>query len=273
MGIARLFARDLDDLCRRLAEEYSLVAVTPTPIPSLWWEHVVRFIAWWPIKSLLFVVGLLAMFAAISAPGHGWPEGVALGAFGLVFFGSWLIGLADSMELVLFLLGTGLLAAELITPGFGLLGATGLALLGASLLLSFQTFLVPETPAQWAELRDNLGKTLLAFGLAVVGLAALLRFAPQLGRLGGLVHHDALPAPAPGPAEARVERLAPTGASGVAATVLKPAGKVRVEGETFPALAESGWVDEGAAVVVVGRRGGELIVAPRPEARGSEVVP
>lgn len=268
MGVARLFARDEDELCRALAEEFSLAAVIPTPVPGLWWEDVVRFIVWWPIKSLLFVIGLLALFVAVSTPGHGWPEATALAAFGLVFCGSWLIGLADSMEIVLFLLGVALLAAELLTPHFGLLGLSGITLIMASLLLSYQTFLVPQSDSQWAELRGNLGKTLLAFGGATVGLMVLVRFVPRLGRLGGLVHEAALPATvAPTAAEVRGEQVAAIGATGAAVTALRPAGKVRVGEETFGAVAESGWVDAGAAVVVIGRRGNELVVSARPEAQ------
>ena len=269
MGIARLFALDEEDLCTKLAEEYSLAGVRPLPVAGLWWEHVVRFFAWWPIKSLLFVVGLLSLMVAVTSPGHGWPEGIVLIAFGLFFGSSWLIGLADSIEVVMFLLGVALLVGEMLSPGFGVLGISGLLLLAASLLLSFQTFLVPETPAQWAVFRLNIGKTLLVFGGAVVGLTVLVRFAPSMGRLGGLVHHGSLPTEAEkSAAQVQLEELAPVGATGSAATVLRPVGKVRLGGTTFEAVAESGWVAEGAVVVVVGRRGNELVVAERPEATG-----
>ena len=268
MGIARLFARDEAELCRALAEEHSLAAVVPTPVPGLWWEDVVRLLVWWPVKSLLFVIGLLSLFVAVSTPGQGWPEAAALGAFGLVFFGSWLIGLADSMELVLFVLGVALLLAELLTPHFGLLGLSGLVLLMASLLLSYQTFLVPQSEAQWAELRGNVGKTLLAFGGATLGLMLLVRFVPRFGRLGGLIHQGSLPATvAPTQAEVRGEQVAAIGATGSAATTLRPAGKVRVGDEVYGAVAESGWIDAGTVVVVMGRRGNELVVAARPEAQ------
>lgn len=264
MGISRLVAADEASLLQALATEFSLGEVVPVHEASLWWEHVVRWITWAPIKLLLFAVGVVALAVALSAPGQGVPELVAALAFGAVFFGSYLIGLADHVEVLLLVVGAALLAVELfVTPGFGVLGVAGLVAVAASLLLSFQKFVLPQTPAEWSLFRLNVGRTVLGVSGALAALVITARFVPRL-RLFRHLSLERTLATTVEPTAA--QELAPVGTSAEAATVLRPVGKVRVGQDVFDAVAEDGFVPTGAAVVVVGHRVGQLVVAARPEA-------
>lgn len=266
MGVARFFASSEQDLCRQLAEEFSFSQVAPEPAPSLWWPSLVRFLTWWPIKVLLFVCGLVAVLVAAAHPGLGAPELVAVLCFGAVFLGSYLIGLADWVEVLLLAAGLLLLGVEVfVTPGFGVVGGLGVLCVFAALLLSFQSFVIPATPADWDALGANLGKTALGFLLSVFGTGLALRYLPgtRLGR--GLVHEHHLEAT---PLETAAHRLAPLGARGVARTPLRPVGRVRVGGQEFDARARDGLLPPGAEVVVVGHQGHELVVANPVEGVG-----
>lgn len=264
MGIARLIAADEAALLAGLATEFSLGEVAPVREGSLWWEHVVRWITWTPVKLLLFAVGVVALGVALSAPGQGVPELVAALAFGAVFFGSYLIGLADHVEVVLLVVGAALLAVELfVTPGFGVLGVAGLAAVSAALLLSFQKFVLPQTPAEWSLFRLNVGRTVLGVSGAMAALVVAARLVPRLSVFRHLALDRTLPATVEPSA---AQELVPVGTSAEAATVLRPAGKVRVGEDVFDAVAEDGFVAVGAPVVVVGYRAGQLVVAARPEA-------
>lgn len=271
MGIARLVADDEAALLHGLATEFSLGEVVAMREGSLWWEHVVRWITWTPIKLLLFAVGIVALGIALSAPGQGVPEVVAALALGAVFFGSYLIGLADHVELALLLIGVVLVAIELfVTPGFGLLGVAGLLAVAASLLLSFQKFVLPRTPAEWELFRLNVGRTALGVAGAMAALVASARFLPRVAFLRHLALERTLPAALePTPAQ----ELVPVGTSAEAATMLRPVGKVRIGQDVFEAVAEDGFVAPGAAVVVVGHRAGQLVVAARPEALAPGAAP
>lgn len=264
MGIARILADDEATLLAALALELSVPEVIAVHEGSLWWEHVVRFVTWWPVKVLLFVVGVVALLMALAAPGQGPPEVVAALAFGAVFFGSYLIGLADHVELLLFVFGVALLAVELfVIPGFGLVGAGGIVLVGASLLLSFQKFVLPHTPGEWELFRDNVGRTVLGVTGSIVALMVVARFVPSFRPLRRLALTETLPSTLePTPAQ----ELAPTGTNAETATTLRPVGKVRVGLDVFDAVAEEGFVALGQAVVVIGHRGGQLVVSARPEA-------
>lgn len=264
MGITKIVALDEAQLLAALAAESALPPIVAVHEGSLWWEHVVRLLSWWPVKTLLFIIGLVALAMALSAPGHGVPEAVAIVCLSAVFFSSYLIGLADHVEVVLFVIGAVLLGIELFTPGFGVLGLAGGALMGASLLLSFQKFILPRTPAEWDLFRDNVGRTVLAGVGALAALALVARLAPRFGPLRNLTLADTLPTTMEPTA---AQELAPVGTSAESVTVLRPVGKVRVGQDVFDAVAEEGFVAAGAAVVVVSHRAGQLVVSSRPETR------
>jgi membrane-bound serine protease (ClpP class) len=264
MGIARIIADDEATLLAALAVELSVPEVVAVHEGSLWWEHVVRWVTWWPVKVLLFVIGIVALAIALSAPGQGPPEVIAALAFGAVFFGSYLIGLADHVELLLFVFGLVLLGVELfVTPGFGVVGVAGIVLLGASLLLSFQKFVLPGTPGEWELFRDNVARTVLGGAGGLAALVVLARFAPWFRPFGRLEFTETLPSTLEPTA---AQELAPVGTNAEATTVLRPVGKVKVGLDVFDAVAEEGFVAAGQAVVVIGHRAGQLVVSVRPEA-------
>lgn len=266
MGIARLVCDDEAQLLAALATELSTPPLAATHVPALWWEHVVRWVTWWPIKIALFMLGAIALTIALAHPGTGPPEVVAALCFGAVFFGSYLIGLADHVEATLFVLGVVLLGVELVTPGFGALGVAGIGLIAASLLLSFQAFVLPEGPVEWEAFRINIARTVLGLTGTMLGLLGAARYLPKARALRGLILDPTPQQVPPLPATAG-EELVPVGTSAEASTALRPVGKVKVGLDVFDAVAEEGFLDAGALVVVVGHRSAQLVVTGRPEAR------
>ncbi|MCA8924163.1 MAG: hypothetical protein KDD82_20305 [Planctomycetes bacterium] len=270
MGFCAWVSRDLDELTRQLQTEFSTGPLERSRESVPAWVDVVRLITWWPVKSLLFVVGIVALLFAFATPGTGLPEVTAAVCLGLVYGGSYLIGLADYVEVLLLLLGLGLLLAELFTPSFGLLGLSGLGCLLASLVLSYQTFVIPDTSFEWATLEASAAKTLFAALLSFLGVFVAMRFLPNTRLLRGLVHQHTLSAGAgEGAASGRLTTLAPEGALGRALTVLRPVGKVQIGEQVVGAVAEGDFVDPGDAVVVIGHRGSEAIVSRRPEVQAA----
>jgi membrane-bound serine protease (ClpP class) len=51
------------------------------------------------------------------------------------------------------------------------------------------------------------------------------------------------------------------GADGVAATLLRPGGKVLIGGKMFDAMADSGYIEMDSKILVVAVRGNTLIVS------------
>jgi membrane-bound serine protease (ClpP class) len=149
---------------------------------------------------------------------------------------------------ILFVAAAVLILLDLVTPTFGIIAGIGVVALIAAVWLSF-------TVSNW------LGSAALL--LAIFGAPAytlwLMHVLPR-SRLGkriflpeaGRADADALPE------AGDVARL--VGQAGVAETPLRPSGAVRVAGRRLTGIAESGFVEQGSAVTVVGVSGADLVV-------------
>lgn len=145
-----------------------------------------------------------------------------------------------------------LFAMEILTPFFGVFVGLGLTALTASVFVAYQIHQV-----------FGLVALVFAFVWVPLYLFAVVKILPKtpLGKrlfLGKFRRHDEEPG-----YEDKAERLkAMVGSEGVTATMLRPAGAVRIEGKRLPASAESGTIRQGVPVKVVRATSMELIVRP-----------
>ena len=145
---------------------------------------------------------------------------------------------------------------------------TGVAGLSGTLLVVFSLALValekrPQTSEEWMALLSMMAQ----FGLALVGavlLAVLLAsYLPHIPYLNRLILKPKTDPELPGdePSDAvRPETAALLGAIGVAATPLRPAGKVKFGDEYIDVVAEGTYVEAGTRVQVVEIEGNRIVV-------------
>lgn len=241
-------------------------------------DRLVAVLVSGPAQALLILVGLVALFLEINTPGFGIPGAIAIVSFLGVFGANALLGSVGSFELILFLLGVGLLAVEIfVTPGFGVVGVSGLLSIGAALVFSMQDFVVPDAAWEWELFGRNL--LVVAFGIAaaVVGIAAIALAGPKLrmfdrltlktsirGTAGGPDVPDAASSDLP-PADAEEEGVllaSLLGKRGTASTTLRPVGRADIDGRAYNVEADGKYVSEGTAVEVVRVRGNRIVVKP-----------
>ena len=237
-----------------------------------------------PLWRVLFVViGLISLFLELKSPGHGAGYlGFAL-CMGIFFWLQIFASNAGMIELVLFGAGSALVALEIfVLPGVGVLGFAGFVLLMASIVLSF----LPEGVSIsniWTGKGQSWEMELLNKGLmwsaitliSIVGvvIVGLLKGAtlPGLSRMAltaqvGGTSKSGGPA-VPGGATANAARLvldSLIGQNGTVETVLRPAGKVRLNGVTYDAVSEGGFLKPGVPVVVVKTSANSLVVREQP---------
>lgn len=224
-------------------------------------DRVVSVLTGSGFTSLLILAGLVALFLELSSPGFGFPGAVALTAFATLFVSNLLLGRASSLEILLFVLGIGLLIFEVfVIPGFGVAGTSGLAALAISLILALQRFVIPEFSYQW----DLLGENVLIVVGSIVGavlsallLAMLVKNTPLFSRLT-LTEQQEATAGYTAQESSVGERY--LNREGVAETTLRPAGKVRLDDEVLPAESEGSYIDRGTRVRVVRVDGNRLVV-------------
>lgn len=223
-----------------------------------WAERTSRFLL--GMKGWLFLIGAGALYFALKMPGTGVPEALALICFGLFFGASFVADLAGALEVILFLVGVLLLVVELfILPGFGVAGFLGFGCIIAGVALAA----IPDSgtlPAAPGYLLLDMAKSFL-FG-TIGGLIIMFFVARNLPRLPyfnrlallGPKERGGMPvAPEPAPHDL-------VGARGVAESILRPAGRARIDGQRRDVVAQGAWIQAGTPIRVVSVRGNVIIV-------------
>jgi membrane-bound ClpP family serine protease len=189
-------------------------------------------------------------------------------------FGSYLVGLADITEILLLVLGLAALAVEIfIMPGTIVFGAIGFVSVVAAMILSQQTFIVPNSEAEYGLLTDNLLGLLLVTVGVVAAFAAYVKLLPHIP----IMNRVLLTPPAAHQAGTEPGIVAPSsdvdarrGQVGVAATDLRPSGIIEFpDGARYDAVTAGEFVAAGSAVRVLRRAYQQLVVEQVREAGAS----
>jgi len=229
-------------------------------VSESWSENFVRWIQ--PFLSILMIIGIGAVYTEVKAPGFGIPGIVGIICLGLVFFNQYLVGLADYTEILVFIIGFLLLGMEMfVLPGFGIAGVSAIIVLAVGLVLSFQTFVLPDPSLPWQGelMMKNLGLVMgSALGALVVSMSAVRFVLPRLSKVIKGPYLDATLQ------DSRAQSTKALGISagdeGVALTTLRPSGKVRIKDKKVDAVTQGDFIDPGAQVRVTRVSSGHVIV-------------
>lgn len=243
-----------------------------------WAEHMVGWLEL--LQPFLLVAGFLLLLIEVKTPGIGLPGALGVIFLALALFYSYLVGLAEMQEILVFFLGLAAIAVEIfLLPGTVVFGIVGFLCLVLALVLSRQSFVLPSNAVEEGILLHNLANLTLLF-LVVIALGAamwrLLPHVPWFNRVflpppGG----GAEPASNSAPSGLGLEQsglLALVGRTGTAATVLRPAGTAEIGGERVDVVTEGEFVEAGAALRVLYVDGRRVVVAaePGPSAAGRD---
>ncbi|HET6568350.1 MAG TPA: NfeD family protein [Rhodothermales bacterium] len=206
-----------------------------------------------PLLHVLFLLMMLGgLYFELHAPGLGIAGFVALVGAALFFAPSYLLGLVQSWEAVLFGVGIALVLVEVfLIPGFGFAGITGIALVLFSILAMLVAnvgFAVPNT-AQIVSAVATLAITLVL--LVALGYS-LGRYLPRSELFNRLVLANAPDDGLLTLSDTADELL---GRAGRAVTPLRPSGMAEIEGARVDVITAGEYVAAGTPVEVVNVRG------------------
>jgi membrane-bound ClpP family serine protease len=215
------------------------------------------------LTVLLLVLGFVGIYVELHAPGTGVGGFVSALAFLLFFWSKFLHGTAGWLEVLLFLGGICCVFVEvLVLPGMAIFGLGGGIMILASLVFASQTFILPQTASQLAELRGSLSVVAAATACMVVVALALRRYLPKSPMLRPLLlnpleEHEREDIEY---REAMADFSHLVGRHGTAATHLMPAGKAEFDGQLVDVIAEGMPVERGQVVVVVRAKANRVVV-------------
>ncbi len=260
VGLADGRAESLTELYEEFGHDPKRLA--PIMVDS-WSEELAGFLV--SIKFFLLIGGILMVVLAIQMPGTGMPEALALLCFVFYFIGSYLVGLAEITEILLFVLGIALVIVEIfVIPGTMIAGIAGLIAVLASLFLSLQNFGSAGSYFQQALMTQNLWRLLGVLVAVMVGGFLFSRFLPKIPLFSGLMLNPEAGAPqSTSFAAVGVEDLSGLdGRIGEALTDLRPSGRVLVDGQPYDVFTEGRYLDKGTRIRVLQASGNRIIVEP-----------
>ena len=243
-----------------LSERMGWVDGTLINLEQQWYESFLRFIANPVVSSILMLMMLSGLYFEFQTPGFGFG-GAAAAVGAIMFFAPmYIIGFAQSWEIILFFIGILLIVIEIfIIPGFGVPGIAGVLLiifsLGASLIgnigLDFPS-IDAISQAIW-----TLCITLI---LGIATMVSISKYLPENQYFNKLVLNNATSREGGYTSRTNDEHL--TGATGVAITPLRPSGMANINNKRVDVVSEGGFIDSETPVVVVSVANGRTVVAP-----------
>lgn len=228
------------------------------------------------VTGLLILIGLVALFIELTAPGIG-VGGLVAGLCALLFFWShFLGGTAGWLEVTLFVAGLSFVAAEVfLIPGLGIPGIMGVILLFASVILAGQDFVIPNTVDDWNRTLTSVMVTLLSFVSFLVAAVLITKNMGRIPLLQGIIL-DPNDRAGEEDNQSNPQSKAPNtldgvsvGDWGIADSLLRPAGRVKIKGRVFDVISDGTFVDPGTSVQVVKIHGNVITVA-EAEPEGSK---
>ncbi|MDR2921355.1 MAG: nodulation protein NfeD [Tannerella sp.] len=224
-------------------KEYELTSYSPS-----WSDNLKGFLMNPIFQSILILIIIGGIYFELQTPGVGFPLAAAIVAAILYFSPLYIEGLAQNWEILLFVVGLILIALEIfVIPGFGIAGVSGIILVVAGFFLSLLDNV--NFNFEGVSTTDTGRATLTVLIGFVLGTVSVVWLSSKIGTTG-LFRRVALVADLENTTSSPVLTDL-IGKEGVAYTVLRPSGKVTIEGELYDAVSESGYIEKGTAVRIV----------------------
>ena len=237
-------------------KKYELIVFEPD-----FWDNLKGLLMSGVVQSLLIMLIIWGIYFELQAPGIGLPLGLALTAAVLYFAPLYMDGLAANWEILIFLIGLVLLAIELfVIPGFGIAGISGIILIMAGLILS----LLNNVDFDFNNVNQKDVGVAIFIVTAGMGLAfgLILYISSKIGSKGlfkNIALNETMET-SEGYIGVSMDQVQLIGKIGEASTVLRPSGKVKIDGVVYDAISIQSFIEKGASVKVVKYETGQIYV-------------
>jgi membrane-bound serine protease (ClpP class) len=272
-GVARTEADSIGAALDFLAERDG-VKITRPPIKfeTNWSEQMVRWINNPAIMGVLVMLAMLGVYMEMSSPGLGLPGLVAVICVTIIIGSKFLIGMANWVEIAIFILGMLLLAVEIfVIPGFGVAGATGIiciivGLFGMLIKNDPGQIPWPTTDFDWDILTKGLMGVFAGFAGFVFVAWLLGKYIPRSEFLSALMLK---PAFSPNQKYGRVSLTSPPedkkksvkiGDTGIVISPLRPSGTAEFNGAVVDVVAQAEFIEKDVSVEIAEIHGNRVVV-------------
>jgi len=214
------------------------------------------------VSGILIIIIIGGIYFELQTPGLGFSIIIAIIAALLYFAPLYLEGLAAHWEILVFIAGIALIAVEIFAiPGFGVAGISGIVFVVTGLTLS----LVNNVGFDFTEVNTNklissLFLVIISIFISIIASFFITKSLFTKNRFFGSLALETVASSSEGFSSSDDNYQEMIGRKGIAHTILRPAGKVKIGEEVFDATALTGYIDKSEKIEVVKYETGQLFV-------------
>ncbi|WP_225217575.1 NfeD family protein [Sporosarcina gallistercoris] len=252
VGYSEGTVANFDELLAKIGKKDAVI-ISSDPTFS---EQIARFITNPVVVPILLSIAGLGLIVELYSPGFGVAGTMGVSALLLFFYGHLIAGLAGYETILLFLLGAGLIVAELFLP-HGIAGIAGAVAVTGSIIMA------GANPAYMAL------SVLIAIVIAITGMVVIMKFfGKKLHLLNRMILMDATDTESG--YVSNVNRIDWLGKTAITLTPLRPSGAIVMDGERIDVVSEGNYIDKGKHVKIVKVEGSRTVVRELQEMEGNE---
>lgn len=248
-GYCEGIAENMDEVLQKAQlNNAELIEYHPTFL-----EKIIFFLMNPVIQGLLIMLIIGGIYFELQTPGVGFPLIAAITGAVLYFAPLYLEGLAEHWEILLFIVGIGLLMIEIfVTPGFGLIGTIGVIAVIIGLTLSMIDNIVFTIDGALFPALGKAVSIVIFFFLCSFFLSLYLsqKLFTNQGRFKHLTLNTTQKIEE-GYIGVEIKTAQIVGKQGTAATTLRPSGKIEIENIWYDAVSEDGFIDIHEPIEVI----------------------
>ena len=236
---------------------YEIVKFKPTFV-----DKMIGFLTSPVVSGLLIMLIVGGIYFELQTPGVGFPLAVAILGAVLYFAPHYIEGLAEHYEIIIFIVGLVLIGLEIfVIPGFGIAGISGilLVIIGLTVAMIDNNIFRDVRPFSWVVILKPLAiVTLSILSGAVTSIIFSRRLLtspafPSLALNSSLTMEEGYV----GIDKRQKETI---GKTGIAITVLRPSGRVKIGEDIFDAVSEDGFINKNEEIKVIRDEAGQVYV-------------
>ena len=248
-GFCEAIANDVAEVLQEAGiADYEIVEQTLRPL-----DKIISFLVSPIVSGILIMVIIGGIYFELQTPGIGFPIIAAVMAAVIYFAPLYLEGLAANWEIILFIVGVILIAVEIFAiPGFGVTGIAGIVLVITGLTLSMVGNIgFNFGPVDFERIISAFFIVIISIFLSIVLSYFLTKRLFSQNRFFGSLALETVQSAAEGFTSSDKAYREMLGRTGVAHSILRPSGKVRIGEDVYDATALTGYIEKGDAIEVV----------------------
>ena len=272
-NIARAIVKNIPELIEYLQlRDHVSIDEYPMVYESNWSEEMVRILMHPTVVGILTMLAFLGLFVELRTPGLGLPGLIALISFLILISSRYMVGMANWVEIAIFILGVTLLFTEIFfIPGFGIVGGFGIIFLiggGIAMLIRNAPSELPwpQNNIAWNILIEGLSATAYGFiGFILVAYLSM-KYLPKTKILAGLtiegrfikhINKPSITSP-----KQDNEMILVIGQKGVISSPLRPSGKAKFGEAIVDVVSDSQFIELDRQVEITEIDGNKILVRP-----------